>query len=303
MNETLDQIVNEPEKEKKDVTVKIDFPVDVSSKAETPKVEPKEEPKTETPAEMVKANPYTVNANEIKTDFFDPVVWTQMKGMAATFVKSGALPESDNTETVIMKLQAGREMGMTPIESIKSFYFVKGSINIFGAAVMRRLREHGWSISYKDETNKCTVTVKKGDVTYSDSLTFEDAEKSGWTMDKYKNLKPGWLDGVNRRLKLRYGATSMLIKTYIPEVLGNAVDIAEVAMDAMPVYEAYEVGNKDKKVPNIEDGDSEATKQQIDTIKAMGGDVSNTYTKQQAADYIAELAKQPKEEPKNGTKK
>jgi hypothetical protein len=27
---------------------------------------------------------------------------------------------------------------------------------------MRRLREHGWKISYKDEPNKCTVTVSKG---------------------------------------------------------------------------------------------------------------------------------------------
>lgn len=236
-----------------------------------------------------KAPAHMVSAKEIRTSFFDPVVWEQMKGMAETFRASGAFPAEDNTPKLLVKLQAGREMGMTPVESIKSFYFVNGQINIFGAATMRRLREHGWSINFKDTPNACTATITKGKEKYSDTLTFEEAEKSGWTKGGAQGyLKAGWKEGANRKLKLRYGAVSLLIKTYVPEVLGSAVDIAEVAMDAMPVSDAYKA--------QITGGDEPAKQEVIDSIKTMGGvlpdDVESgerQLTKQEAADMIKQL--------------
>lgn len=166
------------------------------------------------------------------TSFFNPIIWEQMKGMARTFKASGALPQSDNEATIAMKIQAGYEMGMTPIESIKSFYFVNGAINIFGAAVIRRLREHGWQIKYEDGNDSCTATVSKGDESYTDTLSFKEAEDSKWTRTSSGSLKAGWIAGANRKMKLRYGVISMIIKTYIPEVLGSAADIAEIAEDA-----------------------------------------------------------------------
>lgn len=229
--------------------------------------------------------PFMVPASAVRTPFFDPIVWEQMKGMATTFEKSGAFPPGDNAAKLMVKLQAGREMGMSPIESIKSFYFVSGQINIFGAAIMRRLREHGWMITYKDEVNKCTATIRnnKGEE-YSDSLTFDEAEASGWTSGS-QGIKPGWKEGINRKLKLRYGVTSMLIKTYVPEVMGSAVDIAEVAMDAAPVYEAY----KDQ-VAEIDGGSEPATEGQLATIKTLGGVLPDEpLTKQGAAQTIKEL--------------
>lgn len=168
-------------------------------------------------------------------EFYNIAKWGVMKNMAEDMVKSGALPQGENAYTVVMKMQAGREMGLKPIESIKSFYIVRGVLTIFGSAVTRRLREHGWRINYKDETDKCTVTVTKGNEEYTDSLTFKEAEESKWTSGQ-NGLKPGWLPGANRKLKLRYGAVSSLIKTYLPDVLGSAADLKEVAEDTMPLY-------------------------------------------------------------------
>lgn len=242
---------------------------------------------TQTPKHMV-------SVKDIKTDFFDPVVWGQMKGMAETFASSGAFPTTDNTAKIIVKLQAGREMGMTPIESVKSFYFVNGAINIFGAATMRRLREHGWMIEFKDEVDKCTATIRKGKEKYTDSLTFQEAEESGWTKTANGYLKPGWVKGANRKMKLRYGVVSMIIKTYVPEVLGSAVDIAEVAMDATPVAQAYE-----KQL--VENGAQPATESVIATIKNMGGVLPDEVesgqrqlTKQEGADMIRALMEKKK---------
>lgn len=184
-----------------------------------------------------KKESYMVSAKELTSDIFNPVVWQHMKGMADTFKASGAFGSTENAATLMVKMQAGREMGMTPIESIKSFYFVKGVINIFGAAVTRRLRNHGWIITFSEKENSCTATISKGAESYTDTLTFADAERSGWTKAQ-GGLKPGWYEGANRRLKLRYGVLSMIIKTYVPEVLGTAVDIAEIAEDTIPVMMA-----------------------------------------------------------------
>lgn len=230
---------------------------------------------------------YLVDARETRTNYFDPIVWQQMKGMADTFKNSGALKSDENASTLVMKIQAGYEMGMKPIESIKSFYFVNGTLNIFGAAVVRRLREHGWQINYQDKQNKCTAIVKKGDEIYSDSLTFEEAKQSGW-VESYGKLKPGWLQGANRKLKLRYGVISMLIKTYIPEVLGSAVDIAEVAMDAAPLYEEKQAN----VVTNAHDNDP-ITDAQKKTILALASkheikvDNIDSFTQETARAWIA----------------
>src|SRR5258706_14862520 len=67
--------------------------------------------------------------------FYNIGTWEVMSRMANDMVKSGALPKGDNAYTVMMKMQAGREMGLKPVESIKAFYIVNGVLNIFGDAV------------------------------------------------------------------------------------------------------------------------------------------------------------------------
>lgn len=213
------------------------------------------------------------------TEYMNPVIWKQMAVMADTFYKSGAMPD-DNSAKVMVKIQAGYEMGMKPLESVKSFYFVKGSLNIFGSAIMRRLREHGWKISYQEEPNKCVATISKETETYSEIFTFEEAEKSGWTKAN-GNLKPGWFEGVNRRLKLRYGATSLLIKTYVPEVLGSATDIAEVAMESTMVS-----GVTESPTVRVPDGDAPATPSQLENLAVMGIEAPEGITKSQALELL-----------------
>jgi hypothetical protein len=176
---------------------------------------------------------------ENQVNFFNEKRWNGWLTMAETFIKSGALPSTDNISTIMMKIQGGYEMGMKPLEAVKSFYFVKGVMSIFGAATTKRLTEHGWKITYKEEPNKCQATIKKGDESYTDELTFNDAEKSKWT-SVGGVLKAGWYEGANRKMKLRYGVLSMLIKTHVPEVLGSAVDIKEIAEDTVPLIQGEE---------------------------------------------------------------
>lgn len=172
-------------------------------------------------------------AMAVQTQFMNPSVWTQIRAMGKVFFESKAIPSSiQNEQQLIMVLQAGFESGMTPIESLHSLYIVNGSINVWGKAVTKRLRNHGWKIEYSAESDEeCTATVTKGDEKYTETYTFELADASGYTKTNAGGLKIGWKEGINRKLKLRYGVLSLIIKSYIPEVLGNFNDIKEVAED------------------------------------------------------------------------
>ena len=56
---------------------------------------------------------------------------------------------------------------------------------------------------------------------------------SGFTKDKYGNIKLGWKEGANRKRKLRYGVLSQIIHTYLPEVLGSVTGIGDYSEDYM----------------------------------------------------------------------
>lgn len=167
------------------------------------------------------------------TSFLDPNLYTQMKALANDFIKSKSIPSVwQSSEQVLVGLQTGVEMGMKPMEAMNSLYPVNGSINVWGKATTRRLKEHGWTIQYSDESQEtCTVTVTKGDESYTETFTYAEAEASGYTKDSRGQIKIGWKPGMNRRKKLRYGVLSLIIATYIPEVLGSAMGIVEVSED------------------------------------------------------------------------
>ncbi len=172
------------------------------------------------------------------TSFLDPNLYTQLKGLANDFIKSNAIPSVWETpEQVLVGLQTGVEMGMKPMEAMNSLYPVNGAINVWGKATIRRLLEHGYKIEYKDQSQEgVTATVSKGDESYTETFLFADAEASGYTTQynrqtRQRELKVGWKPGMNRIKKLRYGVISLIISTYIPNVLGSAMGIVEVSDD------------------------------------------------------------------------
>lgn len=182
------------------------------------------------------------------TNFLDPNLYTQLKALSNDFIKSKAIPSVWETpEQVLVGLQTGVEMGMKPMEAMNSLYPVNGAINVWGKATTRRLKAHGWTIKYSDESQEsCTATVSKGDESYTETYTFSEAEQSGYTKDRYGKLKVGWVPGMNRRKKLRYGVLSLIISTYLPEVLGSAIGIVEVSDD-------YDLGTN-KSPAQLSDG-------------------------------------------------
>ena len=177
----------------------------------------------------------TVKAMRTKTGIFSPVVYQQFKVMATDMQKAGALPSGLNASQALVIMQFGSELGIKPFTALQSIYIVKGKLVLYGSMVISRLTECGYKVEYKDtvsdkdDENSCTVTVTKGKESYEEIYTFKMARLSGYTTAK-GNIKAGWIAGTNRKLKLRYGAVSVLIKSKLPHLL-NGAEIKEVWED------------------------------------------------------------------------
>jgi hypothetical protein len=170
------------------------------------------------------------------SEYLSKDAWTIMQQVTASLKMSDGLPKhlQGKPADILATLLTGYEMNMTPMRAFQGLYIVNGQVNVWGKETTRRLREHGYIISYDETADKCTATVtnKVTGEEYSDTFYFEAAEMSGWTKDRNGKEKPGWKRGQNRRLKMRYGALSAIIKSFIPEVMGSAGDIQEIAEDA-----------------------------------------------------------------------
>lgn len=186
--------------------------------------------KTDKLAEQLKKQTW-----QTPTGVFNPVVYQQFKIMASDMAKAGALPKGLNAEQALVIMQFGSELGIKPFTALQSIYIVNGRMTLWGSMVVSRLTDAGYKIKYldkvsdKDDENACEVTVTNGRETFTETCTFKMARLSGYTTSSQVE-KIGWKAGTNRILKLRYGAISMLLKTYLPHLL-NGAEIKEVWED------------------------------------------------------------------------
>lgn len=176
-----------------------------------------------------------LQASTTETTVMNPVEYNQMKVIAQDMWSAGALPGSfANVNQVFMAIQLGKGMGFAPHESITNGYYVDGKYQVYGKAVPSALRRHGWRWKFTDESQEEVTAELKNVHTgeeITDTYTFEEAKQSGFTTDRHGRLKFGWKEGANRKRKLRYGVLSQIVHTYLPEVLGAAVGIAEYSDD------------------------------------------------------------------------
>ena len=223
----------------------------MAEEANQPKAKTETKPKTEAPAKTSvltdeDQREITKAISTTTTSVMNPVEYAQMKKIAADMIASKSLPQTfTNAAQVQMALMAGREMGMTTMESLNDLYFVGGKLQIYGKATPAALRRAGWQIKKFDETeDSCTATVynPKTYEKITDTFTYKDAELSGFVKDSRGNIKLGWKQGANRKRKLRYAVLSQIIHTYLPEVLGSVAgigDYSEDYMDAQNLDAAY----------------------------------------------------------------
>lgn len=190
------------------------------------------------------------------TNIFDPIAYTQLKNLASDLIAGGATSRDVKTaEQMLVKLQAGFELGMTPVQSLNSLYIVNGKTTIYGAALIARLRLRGWRVRYLNESvDSTTIEVTRDDEVIEDTFYYQDAVDSGYTSGD-GGEKIGWKKGQNRKLKMRYGAAAQLVKTFLPEVLNDQnIGVTEIDGD---VIEGEVVGEEMTRRERLEAADAE----------------------------------------------
>jgi len=131
-----------------------------------------------TPVENASEKKEMVPVGQVFPKFPTQAEWNTLNTIAATLKNGGVLPKGiDTVQKMVVVLQAGREIGLQPIEALNSLYFVNGKVAMYGEAVPMQIMRAGHSIKWgKCDKNEATVTITRGDNGDSMTQTFTMAE-------------------------------------------------------------------------------------------------------------------------------
>lgn len=205
--------------------------------------------------------------------------------IAEKFYKAGCFgSDVQNAEQAFVKIQAGNEMGLAPMESMVDLYIVKGRVGLHSKGLTSAFVRKGYQIEWGDcDAEQASVTVTKNGKSYKESATMED-------------VKNGKAYGISPANKLKYHCLRQLINFQTPEVAGSvsnldydeAVEISVVEASQSPVQGQ----TFDELLDEIQSVESQES---YNAVAAKIGAVKNTFTNEEKA-AIMEVAKAKKQE-------
>lgn len=188
---------------------------------------------------------------ENKLDVYSPQRLDSMIRVAEKFYKAGCFgSDVQNAEQAFVKMQAGDEMGMKPMEAMNDLYIVKGRVGLHSKGLSAAFKRHGYEIVWGQcDATKASVTVKKDGKEYSESAS----------KDEMKNSRAYSIAPEN---KLRYHCLRKLINFQTPDVGGSVMNLDEdEAVDLPPAT-----------VDVVESGsDLTSLKEKIDKVETIDG--------------------------------
>lgn len=141
--------------------------------------------------------------------------WNTINTIAVTLKNGGVLPKGiDTVQKMVVVLQAGREIGLQPIEALNSLYFVNGKVSMYGEAVPMQIMRAGHKITWgKCDKNEATVTITRGDDGQSMTQTFtmDEAKERGYTSNPIYQKYPENM--------LKWRVLGMVAKFIAPDAL------------------------------------------------------------------------------------
>lgn len=149
-------------------------------------------------------------------------------GLGQIFAESGLFPDVKTQSQAVVKILAGRELGISPMESMNSFFFINNKIAMpskLMAALIKRSKLYDYSIK-KLDNEECILNFYqlgnegKKDLIGESSFTFKDGAKAGLVnKDNWKNYP---------RNMLFARALSNGVKWFCPEVVCGYYTVEEL---------------------------------------------------------------------------
>jgi hypothetical protein len=105
--------------------------------------------------------------------------------LGKVFAESGLFPDIKSASQGFIKILAGKELGLSPIQSLNSFFFVNGKIGISAqtmGALVKKSGKYDYKIISHDE-NQCTLEFfrlgEKNESLGQSTFTIKDAARAG----------------------------------------------------------------------------------------------------------------------------
>jgi len=150
----------------------------------------------------------------------------QMMSLGDVFFKAGIFKDIKSAAAAAVKIIAGKEMGLTPIQAMNGLYIVNDRIGVQAQILAAKVRLSGkYDYDFKEhDSKKCALVFyriigEKREVMGESIFTFEDAARAGIiNKDVWKNYPKNML--FNRALSngVRFFCPEIAIG-YIPEEL------------------------------------------------------------------------------------
>jgi hypothetical protein len=211
-----------------------------------------------------RAKPHTVE--ELQLDYRTRLTNHQEMRYAKIFADSGLFPDVQNYSQGIVKIMAGRELGLTPLESINTIYITKGKIGVetkvFLAAI-KKSKKYDYSVEFEygeNPTNKRKY-LKEARVTiyqiYKDTKeplgTASFSAQDVVTIGKDKSaVYASYPD-----LMYFYRAASKAIRLYCPDILQGlcaSEDLADIETIATPPKQTVNINELIKEDKTNDNG-------------------------------------------------
>lgn len=185
---------------------------------------------------------------EVFSNFPTKAEWDTMNLVAQTLKAGGVLPRGiDTVQKMVVVLQAGREIGLAPMEALNSLYFVNGKVAMYGEAVPNQIMRAGHQIKWgKCDATQAEVTIVRGDngEKMTTKFTMKEAEERGYTSNSIYKKYPENM--------LKWRALSMTAKFIAPDALrgiGIKEDMeVEVVQEDSKFHNAKEAKRVDAEV-------------------------------------------------------
>jgi hypothetical protein len=126
---------------------------------------------------------------------------------------SGIVPPETNIYQAIAIVQAGKEIGIPPLQALRSMSFIRGRLSMSVQLQLAQGRRFGVTMDEPKETDhSCTVTLHRGNESVTCSYTLDDAKKAGL-------VKPGGSYEKYLRQMLRWRAIGDGLRLIAPDAV------------------------------------------------------------------------------------
>lgn len=155
-------------------------------------------------------------------------------------------------ENLFFLATAGKEVGLSIMQSLKSLYIVNGRVSFYGSGLISRLTSQGYKINFHEETEKgVTVVVSKGDEKYTEPVN--DSEP---ILQKSNAMK------IDKKSKMRHHGIKQIANFHLPHLLGSISVWEQDDIDtAAKLEKGEDYDNCVEKLKNCQ------SKEELDQIK------------------------------------